>query len=86
VDKSVKLKLGQELTRREKNGRGIQLLILFNLYGEYLTKDALEGFGGFKIGAMHIVKYADDRVLLAKKEVVLQGMIERQIIDHCFEK
>jgi hypothetical protein len=32
------------------------------------------------------VKYADDPVLLAKKQVVLQGMIERQIIDHCFEK
>ena len=50
------------------------------------TKDALEGFGDFKIGAIHTVKYADDPVLLAKKQVVLQGMTERQIIDHCFEK
>jgi hypothetical protein len=54
--------------------------------GEYLTDDALEGFGDFKIGAIHIVKYADDPALLVKKQVVLQGMIERQIIDHCFEK
>ena len=60
--------------------------ILFNLYSEYLTNDALEGFADFKIGAFHTVKYADDPMLLAKKQVVLQGMIERQITDHCFEK
>jgi hypothetical protein len=66
-----------------KNGRGIRqgfcwLPILF-LCSEYITKDVLEGFGDFKIGAIHTVKYADDPVLLAKKQVVLQGMIER----HC---
>ena len=60
--------------------------ILFNLYSEYLTNDALEGFGYLKIGTICTVKYADDLVLLAKKQVVLQGMIERQIIDHRFEK
>jgi len=70
------------LTRRVKNGRGIRqgycwLPILFNLCSKYLTKDALEGFGDFKIGAVRIVKYAYDPVLLAKKQVVLQGMIER---------
>jgi len=73
-----------------KNGREIRqrccwLPILF-LCSEYLTKDALEGFGDFKIGAIHTVKYADDPVLLGEKQVVLQGMIERQIVDHCFEK
>ena len=44
--------------------------ILFNLYSECLTKEALEGFGDFKIGGqiIHAVKYADDPVLLAKEE------------------
>jgi hypothetical protein len=58
-----------------KIGRGVRQgcclsPILFNLYTEYLTKAALEGFGGFKIGGQVIrtVKYADDLVLLAKEE------------------
>jgi hypothetical protein len=42
--------------------------ILFNLYSKCLTKEALEGFGDFKIGGQIIqtLKYADDLVLLAK--------------------
>ena len=53
--------------------------ILFNLYSECLTKKALEGFGDFKIGGQIIqtVKYADDLVLLAKEEKVLQDMINK---------
>jgi hypothetical protein len=53
--------------------------ILFNLHSEYLTKGAFVGFGDFKIGGkvIHIVKYADDLVLLAKEETVLQGMIDK---------
>ena len=53
--------------------------ILFNLYSEYLTKEALEGLGDFKIGGqiIHTVKYADDLVLLAKEEKVLQDMINK---------
>jgi len=40
--------------------------ILLNVYNEYLTKKALEGFGGFKIGQeIRTVKYADELVLLA---------------------
>jgi hypothetical protein len=41
-------------------------------------KEALEGFGDFKIGGqiIHTVKYADDLVLLAKEEKVLQDIIE----------
>jgi hypothetical protein len=37
------------------------------------TKEAVEGFGDFKIGEQVIrtVKYADDLVLLAKEEMVL---------------
>jgi hypothetical protein len=65
-------------------GRGVRQgcclsLILFNLYCEYLTKEALEGVGDFKLGGQIIctVKYADDLVLLAKEETVLQGMIDR---------
>jgi hypothetical protein len=49
--------------------------ILFKLY--YLTKKTLTGFGNFRIGrqVIHTVKYADDLVLMAKKEMVLQGMM-----------
>jgi len=51
-----------------------------HLYSEYLTKEALEGFGDFNVGqVIHTVKYANDLVLLAKEEAVLQGMIERVI-------
>jgi hypothetical protein len=61
--------------------------ILFNLYSEYLTREALEGFGDFKIGGQIIntVKYADDLVLLAKEEKVLQDMIDKVIeIGKCY--
>ena len=53
--------------------------ILFNLYSECLTKEALGGLGDFSIGGQIIqtVKYADDLVLMAKKETVLQGMIDK---------
>jgi hypothetical protein len=60
---------------------------LFNLYSECLTKEALEGFGDFKIGRqiVHIVKYADDLELLAKEEKVLQDMINKLIeIGRCY--
>jgi hypothetical protein len=52
--------------------------ILFNLHSKYLTNKVLEGFGDFKIKRqlIHSVKYADDLVLLAKTETVLQGMTD----------
>ena len=56
-------------------------------YSEYLTKEALEGLGDFKIGGqiIHTVKYADDLVLLVKEEKVLQDMIDKLIeIGRCY--
>jgi hypothetical protein len=67
-------------------GRGVRQgrclsIILFNLYSECLTKEALERFGNFKIGGQIIntVKYADDLVLLVKEQMVLQDMIDKLI-------
>ena len=67
-----------------KTGRGVRQVcclspIVFNSYSEYLTKEALEGIGDFKIGwqISQTVKYADDIVLLAKEEKVLQDMIDK---------
>ena len=60
---------------------------MFNLYSECLTKEALDGLADFNIGGQIIqtVKYADDRVLLAKEETLLQGMIDKLIeIGSCY--
>ena len=59
MDRSTKLKLDQVETRRLKFGRGVRKrcclsLILFNLYSKYLTKEALEVLGDFKIGGQVI--------------------------------
>jgi hypothetical protein len=60
------------VTRTVKIGRGVRQgrclsQILFDLYSKYFTKDAIAGFGDFKIGEqiICIVKCADDVVLLA---------------------
>jgi hypothetical protein len=50
----------------------------FNLHTKYLTNKALEGFGDSG-QIIHTVKYAEDVVLLAKEETVLQGMTDRLI-------
>jgi hypothetical protein len=89
---SVKVRLDRRETRRVKIGRRVRQgcclsPILFNLYSEYLTKEALEGLGDFKIGRqiIHTVKYAVDLVLLAKEEKVLQDMIDKLIeIGRCY--
>ncbi|XP_021940935.1 uncharacterized protein LOC110840303, partial [Zootermopsis nevadensis] len=56
-------------------------VILFNLYGEWLAKEALDGTGDFKIGGRVIktVKYADDLVVLAKEEEELQNMMDKLV-------
>jgi len=47
--------------------------ILFKLYSECLTKEALDGLGYFSIGRKitQAVKYADGLVQMAKEEMVL---------------
>jgi hypothetical protein len=89
---SVKVRLNRGETRSVRIGREVRQgcclsPILFNLYSEYLTKEALEGFGEFKIGRkiIHTVKYADDLVLLAKEQKVLQDMVDKLIeIGRCY--
>ena len=52
-----------------------------------LYEEALKGLGDFKIGGqiIHTVKYADDLVLLAKEENVLQDMVDKLIeIERCY--
>ena len=54
---------------------------------ECLTKEALEGFGDFKIWGQIIdtMKYAHNLVLLSKEEKVLQDVIDKLIeIGRCY--
>jgi hypothetical protein len=74
------------LTKSVKTGREVRQgcclsPLLFNLYSEYVTQEALEGLGYFKVGRQIIskVRYADNLVLLAKEETVLQRMIDELI-------
>jgi hypothetical protein len=85
VDQSIKVRLDQREIRHISIASGVTQgcclsLILFNLYNEYVTNEAVEEFGDFRLGqVVHPVKYADDIVLQAKEETVLQGMIDRLI-------
>jgi hypothetical protein len=74
------------MTKIVKFGRGVRQgcclsPLLFNLCSEYVTQEALEGLGDFKVGGEIIstVRYADDLVLLAKEETILQSMIDTLI-------
>jgi hypothetical protein len=54
--------------------------LLFNLCSEYVTQKALEGLGDFKVGqVISTVRYADDLVLPAKEETILQSMIDKLV-------
>jgi hypothetical protein len=69
-DQSVRLRLDEGVTKSGKIGREVRQgcclsPLLFNLYSEYFTPEALEGLGDFKIGQIiSTVRYADDLVLL----------------------
>ena len=80
----VKLRLNQGETDNVKIGRGVRQgccmsPILFNLYGEYLMKEALAEVGDFKTGERIIikVKFADDTAIIAKTPVELQNIVNR---------
>jgi hypothetical protein len=86
MDQSVKVQVDQGVTKNVKIGRGVRhgcclSPLLFNLCSEYLTQEALEGLGDFKVGGqiLHTVRYAGDLVLLAKEETMLQSMIDKLI-------
>ena len=86
LEQKVKVRVDWGETRSAQIGRGIRQgrclsPILFNFYIECLTKEALDGVVDFKVGGQTIqtVKYADDLVLMAKEETVLQGMIDKLI-------
>jgi hypothetical protein len=70
----VKGRLNRGETISVKTERGVRQgcclsPILFNLYSECLTKEALEGCGDLVIEhIINTVKYADDVVLLAKEK------------------
>jgi len=52
----------------------------FNLYSEYLNKEAPEGLRFFNIvQIIRTVKYADELTLLTKEETLLHGVIDRRI-------
>ena len=56
-------------------------------YNECLNKRALNGLGVFNIGGQIIqtVKSADELMLMAKEEIVLQGLIDKLIeIRRCY--
>jgi len=59
MEQKVKVRLDQGETRSVKIGRGVRQgcclsPILFNLYSECLTKEALDGLGDFKVrGAIY---------------------------------
>ena len=86
MEQKVKVRLDQGETRSVQIGRGVRQgcclsPILFNLYSECLTKDALDVLGDFNIAGQIIqtVKYADNLLLMVKEEKVLQGIIDELI-------
>ena len=55
--------------------------ILFNLYEEYLMKEALSEVGDFKIGGRIInkCKFVDDAAIISKTQKELQDMANRSV-------
>ena len=82
----VKLRLNQGETDSVKIGRGVRQgccmsPILFNLYVEYLMKEALAEFEDFKIEGRIIdkVRFADDTAIIVKTQEELQYMVNRLV-------
>ena len=74
MDQRVKLRQDIGETRSVQFGRGVRQgcclsPILFKLYSECLTKEALDGLGDFNIGGQIIetVKYADELELMGNE-------------------
>ena len=53
--------------------------LLFNLYGEFMIKEALENQEDIKFNGVNVtdLRYADDAVLVADKRKNMQKMIDR---------
>jgi hypothetical protein len=56
---------------------------------EYFNKECIQGFAASKIGGdidlIRTLKYADDLVLLAQEETVLEGTIDKLIkVGRCY--
>jgi hypothetical protein len=86
MDQSVRVRPDQGVTKSIKIGRGVRKgcclsPLLLNVYSEYVTQEALECLGDFKVGGQIIsmMRYADDLVLLAKEETIRQSMIDKVI-------
>src|SRR5437867_3849333 len=56
--------------------------MLFNLYSEFMMREALEGVEGIGFGGVNItnLRYADDAVLVAERRRKMQKMIDRSNI------
>jgi hypothetical protein len=83
MDQSAEVQMNHGDTRHIKTERAVRQgcclsLILFNLYSKYLSTEAPDGLGDFKIGQQVIctVKYVDDLTLLARDGIILQVMTD----------
>ena len=52
--------------------------LLFNLYSEFMMKEAMEGMEGMNFNGINItdLRYADDAVLVADKRKKMQKMVD----------
>ena len=70
----------QEITIKRGVRQGFILSpCLFNIYTEYLIREALEDEKGININGQNItnIRYADDTIILAESEQQLQSMIDK---------
>ena len=88
---SAAVRWNGEISRDVKVEKGVRQgcvisPLLFNLYSEFMIKEAMEdveriGIGGFNITDL---RYADDAVLVADKRKKMQKMIDR-LSENCIE-